>query len=69
MAKLFNEKYYEDEDDQEDEIEANKVIDMKLLKDLENEVGDPDAHEYLEADEKTKQDFEEQMGKTVTGKV
>lgn len=69
MAKLFNEKYYEDEDDKEDEIEANKVIDMKLLQDQENEVGDPDAHEYLEANDKCKQDFEDQMGKTVAGKV
>jgi protein KRI1 len=34
MAKLFSEKYYEDADeDCEDELEANKAIDLKLLKD------------------------------------
>jgi hypothetical protein len=34
MVKMFGEKYYEDEkDDDEQEIEANKAIDMKLLKD------------------------------------
>ena len=36
MAKMFGEKYYEDEmmdeDDEEFDIEANKAIDLKLLK-------------------------------------
>lgn len=38
MAKMFGEKYYEDEaaaedDDEEFDVEANKAIDLKLLKD------------------------------------
>ena len=37
MAKMFSDKYYEDDNDMEDEqefdIEANKAIDLKLLKD------------------------------------
>eukprot|EP00353_Schmidingerella_taraikaensis_P002068 CAMPEP_0185599388 /NCGR_PEP_ID=MMETSP0434-20130131/82673_1 /TAXON_ID=626734 ORGANISM="Favella taraikaensis, Strain Fe Narragansett Bay" /NCGR_SAMPLE_ID=MMETSP0434 /ASSEMBLY_ACC=CAM_ASM_000379 /LENGTH=39 /DNA_ID= /DNA_START= /DNA_END= /DNA_ORIENTATION= len=39
MAKMFGEKYYEDEaaikedDADEFDIEANKAIDLKLLKD------------------------------------
>lgn len=34
MAKMFNEKYYEDEaDEDEHEIEGNKAIDLKLITD------------------------------------
>ena len=36
MAKIFGEKYYEIDDQAEEEefdIEANKAIDLKLLKD------------------------------------
>ena len=52
MAKMFNEKYYEDEADQDGhEIEANKAIDLKLLQDQGDRV-EPDAHEYMENDEK-----------------
>lgn len=70
MAKMFNERYYEDEvDEDEHDIEANKAIDLKLLQDRGDQV-EEDAHEYLEQDvEKAKEDFENKMGKSVAEKA
>ena len=52
MARLFNEKYYDDAaDEDEQEIEANKGIDLKLLQDKVDEV-EADNHDYLDAGDK-----------------
>lgn len=69
MTRMFNEKYYEDEADQDGhEIEGNKAIDMKLLQD-QGDMVEPDAHEYRENEEKLIADFEEKVGKTMTEKA
>lgn len=69
MARLFNEKYYDDAaDEDEQEIEANKGIDLKLLQDKVEEV-EADNHDYLDAGDKAQQDFEDKMGKNVAEKA
>lgn len=69
MARLFNDKYYDDAaDGDEQEIEANKGVDIKLLTDRAEEV-DGDNHDYLEAGDKAQQEFEDKMGKEVAEKA
>ena len=59
MAKLFNEKYYEDEADEDElEIEANKAIDLKLMQDKAEEV-EAETHDYLVDEDRIKKDFED----------
>ena len=59
MSKMFSERYYEDGDDEDEhDIEANKAIDLKLLKDQGEQV-ERDVHEYLQNDDKLKEDFEQ----------
>ena len=59
MSKLFNEKYYEDEADEDElEIEANKAIDLKLLQDKAEEV-EHETHDYLVDEDRLKKDFED----------
>lgn len=69
MTKMFGEKYYEDDEDEDElEIEANKGLDLKLLKD-EDQMVEPDAHDYLVGGEKAQQEFEEELGKGVAEKA
>ena len=69
MGRMFSEKYYEDEaDDDEHEIEIDKGIDMNLLNDKAENV-EPDAHGYLQAEDKIQNDFEEKMGRKAVDRV